>query len=188
MNHAHRFARRASRGFTLVELLTVLAVMSILLSAAVPMFSGIAETIRLNAAARDFMAHLQLARGEAIKRQVRVAMCVSADGASCAADGGWEQGWLVFEDGNNNGRRDAGEPLIQQAAALAPGYRMTGNLPVAHYVSFHPAAETRTTSGAFQAGTITVCRASAQAAQGRQVVLNAVGRPRLQKAALASCD
>jgi type IV fimbrial biogenesis protein FimT len=185
--NSHRLAPRSSRGFTLVELLTVLAVISILVSAAVPMFSGIAETMRLNAAARDFMAHLQFARGEAIKRNARVALCPSADGVSCAAGGRWEQGWLVFQDSDNNGLRDGGEPLLQQAAALAPGYRMRGNQNLAQYVSFHPSAETRTTSGAFQAGTLTVCRTSASPASARQIVLNAAGRPRTQSATLAAC-
>jgi type IV fimbrial biogenesis protein FimT len=43
-------------------------------------------------------------------------------------------------------------------------------------------------SGAFQAGTFTVCRQSAAAVQGRRIIINAGGRPRVQKVNLESCS
>lgn len=176
-----------SRGFTLVEMLAVLCIAAVLLAMAVPLGRNFGLSSSLSAFSHAFLSHLHLARSEAIKRGSPVVLCKSADGNSCASTGGWEQGWIVFHDGNGNGLRDHGEQVIQKLEALPLGLRLQGNLNVARYVSFAPSGGTRAATGAFQAGTVTLCRASAEPTEARQVILNAVGRPRLQKVALASC-
>jgi type IV fimbrial biogenesis protein FimT len=128
-----------------------------------------------------------LARSEAVKRKGRVVLCKSRDGATCAQAGGWDQGWIVFHDVNNNGLREAGEVLIVQQEALSANLRLTGNLNVANYVSFAPNGATKLVGGNFQAGTLTVCNHSLEAEEARQIVVNAVGRARVQKAPVASC-
>jgi type IV fimbrial biogenesis protein FimT len=54
-------------------------------------------------------------------------------------------------------------------------------------VSFEPSGATRTVGGAFQAGTLTLCRQSVASNEARQIILNAVGRPRVQRLEIASC-
>lgn len=176
------------RGFTIVELLAVVCIAGVLAAVAVPIGRSFGLSSSLSAFAHAFLSHLQLARSEAIKRRSPVVLCKSADAVSCASAGGWDQGWIVFHDANGNGLREADEQVIQKIEAMPLGLRLQGNLNVARYVAFMPNGATRTTSGAFQAGTLTLCRASSGPAEGRQVVINAVGRPRLQKVPLASCD
>jgi type IV fimbrial biogenesis protein FimT len=147
----------------------------------------VVNSIRLTSASNNFLSHMYLARSEAIKRNARVALCKSADGATCASSGGWEQGWVVFHDTNNNGLLDAGEPVIARQQALPAALRLTGNQNVAKYVSFEPSGATRTVGGAFQAGTLTLCRQSVASNEARQIILNAVGRPRVQRLEIASC-
>ena len=177
---------RASLGFTLVELLTGVTVMAVLASVTVPFVTTMIDSIKLTSLANGFMAHLHLARNEAIKRNTRVVLCKSATGDSCAATGGWEQGWIVFQDSNDNGVVDAGEAIIERMQALPASFRLVGNQNVAKYVSFDPSGATKLVSGAFQAGTLTLCRLPG-ATEGRQIILNSVGRPRMQKAAAGSC-
>ena len=176
-----------ARGFTLVELLFTVCIAAVLIGIAAPPLAAAADGMRLSAAANTFLAQLHLARSEAIKRNGPVAICKSADGESCSSSGGWEQGWIVFHDVNNDGLRQAGERRIERFAALPAGLRLVGNFSVAEYVSFAPNGATRMISGAFQAGTLTVCRASTEAAEARQIVINAIGRPRVQKVRLANC-
>ncbi|MBG9387504.1 GspH/FimT family pseudopilin [Caenimonas aquaedulcis] len=185
---AARFMPRSSMGgFTLIELAIVVAIASILVKVSLPPMASVFKSVRLTSASNAFLSHLHLARAEAIKRNSRVVLCKSRDGERCAEDGGWEQGWIVFHDADDNAVRDAGEDLIERASALARGIKLTGNATVARYVSFAATGGTKLVGGGFQAGTLTVCAESDVASEGRQIVINAAGRPRVHKASLASC-
>lgn len=178
---------RHQQGFHLVEVLLSLAILGSLLAMGVSTVGDILHNLRLGTVSNDVLQQLYLARSEAIKRNGRVALCKSQDGASCAASGGWEQGWILFQDGNNSGSREPGEPVLQRLLPVPPGFRLRANSPLARYVSYGPTGRTRLASGAFQAGTFTVCRISADAGEGRQIIINAGGRPRVQKVQLRDC-
>jgi type IV fimbrial biogenesis protein FimT len=114
-------------------------------------------------------------------------ICKSSDGEACSSQGGWEQGWMVFQDANNSGLRESAEPVITHERALGAQLRMSGNLNVTRYISFTPAGSAVLTGGGFQAGTLTICNSSVDAAEARQIVLNAVGRARVQRKLVNSC-
>jgi type IV fimbrial biogenesis protein FimT len=174
-------------GFTLVEALVVMAIASALVALAAPSYRTLADSIRLTSASNAFLAHLYLARSEAIKRNARVVLCKSFDGTACASTGGWEQGRVVFHDANNNGLLDAGEQVLAVEAGLHADLRLVGNQNVAKYVSFDSTGSTRLVGGGFQAGTLTLCRHSRSPGEARLIVLNAVGRPRIRKGSVDDC-
>jgi type IV fimbrial biogenesis protein FimT len=180
-------ARRAA-GTSLIEMMTVIAVSAVLAGAAAVALQDVGRGMKLSGHTYRLLSELNLARSEAIKRNARVVLCKSANGVTCIRTGGWEQGWIVFHDANNNASREPNEALIRRSEGGLERYRITGNDTVARYVSFSPFGGSRLTSGAFQAGTITLCRESVERAEGRQLVINAVGRPRIHKVALASCS
>jgi type IV fimbrial biogenesis protein FimT len=176
------------RGLSLIESVVALGIAAGALGAALPAMQDFVQAASLSAASDELLADFQLARSEALKRNRRVALCKSADSLRCTAAGGWEQGWIVFHDENNNGRADAGEEVIRRRESLRGDLRARGNQPVADYVSYTALGVTKSRNGAFQAGTLTVCRVSALPGEGRQLIVNAVGRPRIQRATVASCD
>jgi type IV fimbrial biogenesis protein FimT len=180
-------ARTRARGFTLVELLLVLGISAVLLTLGTPAISGMMNSSRLTSASNSLLSSMLLARSEAIKRSSRVVLCKTADGTSCAATGGWEQGWIVFHDVNNNGLRDSGETIIQRTERLPASMRLTGNTNVAKYVSFLSTGVTKLTGGGFQAGTLTICNQAASNGEARNIVLNAIGRPRVERVTGTSC-
>lgn len=174
-------------GLTLLELVVTLAVLAIMLTIAIPGFTAIIHASRLSTATNDMVAALHLARSEAIKRNSRAVLCKSADGLACSASGGWDQGWVAFHDANNNAVLDADETPIRVQAALPNGLRLSGNSPVSRYISYAPTGSAKLLSGAFQAGTLTLCRESASSVEGRQIIISSTGRPRTKKVSLSAC-
>jgi type IV fimbrial biogenesis protein FimT len=183
-----RARRWLQQGLSLVETVVTLGVLAATLQLAAPALGDMLQNAALTAASQDLLMDLHLARSEALKRNRRVAICKSFNGVQCASAGGWEQGWIVFHDENNSGTIDPGEEVIARHEPLKSMLRARGNQSVANYVSYSPIGTTRLTTGAFQAGTLTICRRSALATPAREVIVNSVGRPRLQKATVASCD
>jgi type IV fimbrial biogenesis protein FimT len=186
MNKPQRSCRRDA-GFSLPELLMAVCVAGVLLTLAVPPFAQAIRSMTLTSEANSVLAQLHLARSEAIKRNGRVALCKSADGRSCTSSGGWEQGWIVFDDHDNTAARSANETIVFRSQALPGGYVLKGNQNVARYVSFTDAGGTRMASGAFQAGTLTLCQQSRSRTEAREIVISAVGRPRIHKTVVNQC-
>lgn len=174
-------------GYTLVELLLVLAVASCLLVMAVPSMTSMLGAQKAASLATRFMASLHLARSEAIKRNGRAVVCKSSSGLTCTTTGGWEQGWIVFHDSNNNAALDGGEHIVLQHAGSASAIRLTGNQPVSNYVSYASNGSAKLVSGAFQAGTFTVCPLPASDIPARKIILSGTGRPRAQSGVAGDC-
>jgi len=73
------------------------------------------------------LTSLNLARSEAIKGNVRVTLCVSSNGTSCAASGGWELGYIVFRDLNSNGAVDSDDTVLRVSGPLRFGITLRGS-------------------------------------------------------------
>lgn len=98
--------RRMSRGFTLIELMVVVAIAGVMLGIGVPSFKNFIAGQRVKTAAGDFSTAAIYARSEAIKRNAEVGLV--------AAAGGWKDGWSV----------KAGAVTLSQQAAF-PALTMT---------------------------------------------------------------
>lgn len=172
-------------GWSLLEALAVLAIVAVLAALAVPEMVSWRREQQLQARAREFMHTLQWARSQALVLRKRVTVCTSADGQSCARTGGWQQGWLVFEDGNASATVDAGERILQRVGAVPAGMQGSGNSLVSRYVSYQQEGRGQTLSGAFQAGTVRWCFADVPVHW--LVVLNALGQPRIDQERTNTC-
>lgn len=98
-----RDQQSATRGMTVIELLVIVAALAVIIMVAVPTSSMVIEHYRLKAASSGLVDGLNLARGEALRRNSTVRVCPSLNGRFCRSDGDWSQGWLVYTDGNGDG-------------------------------------------------------------------------------------
>jgi len=109
--------RDSSKGFTLIELLITIAIMIILTSTATSGFSSLYTSSAITTSINTFVAHLQLARSESIKRGVRVVICPSRNKTSCTGGVRWDTGFILYTDTNRNRMLDSDEVLLRTSQA-----------------------------------------------------------------------
>lgn len=108
------------RGYTLLELMVTLGIVSILAAVAVPSFNDIIRTQRLRSVASDLNATFQLARSEAVKRNTDVT--VTRAGSS------WVEGWTVTAAGDTLRSQDAVSGVNITGSANSFIFRSNGRI------------------------------------------------------------
>ncbi len=113
-------------GFTLMELLIVVAIVAILAGLGVPSFNTMLVKRSVQSAATSLVSDLRFSRSEAVRRSVGVSICSlaanSLNTCSTAATANWADGWMVFvdpADTGTRGTRDLGEEIIRVQQPLS---------------------------------------------------------------------
>jgi type IV fimbrial biogenesis protein FimT len=134
----HSGCSGSARGFGLVELMTVVAIVAVLAAIALPSYSHVMKLNRLTTDANNMMAALNLARNEAITRGRPVSVCASTNGTSCAgaATDDWSTGWIVFTDYDGPGTVDGTDEVLRVFGATAHDVTMKSDGANVGYVQF----------------------------------------------------
>jgi type IV fimbrial biogenesis protein FimT len=119
----HTPPRTKSRGFTLIEAIVVVGILSILGALAAPSMQQALNRYRMTAVYDELRATYMFARSEAIRtrQQVVVARVPAAPGCTSGSTQEWQCGWVVFADANADfTQQTATEPTLK-VIAPAPG-------------------------------------------------------------------
>jgi type IV fimbrial biogenesis protein FimT len=92
--------KHKTTGFTLIELILTLSIVSIILSLAIPSFTQFLDKSKVRANTQRLVQVLQLSRTTAISENVLVTVCPTDNGADCRSD--WSQGYMSFKDNDGN--------------------------------------------------------------------------------------
>lgn len=143
-------------GFTILELLITVAVAGVLLAIAIPGFQSMMANNRVSQYSNEFLTALNLTRSEAVKRGKRVTLCRSSNSTSCTTTaGGWESGWVMFVDENNDGLFVSND-VIQQHSALDTPFTLNGDANTADYISFSKNGTARKLDNSMLAGQLSL--------------------------------
>jgi type IV fimbrial biogenesis protein FimT len=113
-------------GFTLVELIAVITIVSILLSIAVPSYRAVMVSGRVSTTVNGMLGDMQFVRSTALKEGRPATACISTDGTSCTGGTQWQGGWIVFSDANGNATVDGTDTVLRVQRRLSGGDSLEG--------------------------------------------------------------
>ena len=174
------------RGFTLVELLVTMTLVAILSAIALPSLSSFVTNSRVSSRANDFVAAINLARSEAVKRSSGVTICPSSNAATCATAADWASGWIVFSDHDIDATADTGDELIHVFPGLSGGITMVlgNNGTITKSITFLGVGRSVASFG----GTVATLCPPEGGDYCRYICINSLGRPRVDTPAQKIAD
>jgi type IV fimbrial biogenesis protein FimT len=156
-------------GFTLLELLVVIATVAIITTLSVSGFSALLENIRMDNGVNNLLHSFHLARQKSHLNGFDVTVCKSRDGHQCHNSAEWHDGWVVFgnRDSDDPPDIDPGEPVFSTTPALR-NLHISANRQAFHIRPFGR----RSTNGSF------IYCPGKSSSRSRSVIVSYTGKPR----------
>jgi type IV fimbrial biogenesis protein FimT len=186
--------KQQQNGFTIIELMTAIFVMSIVIGFGIPAMTDFIRSSRMTGTANDLLAALHVARSAAVSRRAPTMVCASADAMaatpSCDAAG---TGWIAYVDANDtdgdgmadgNGALDAGEEILLANQGPPDTITITAN---GTFVAYSSSGFLRPVGGTASATVFRLCdgRGNVETAGGsstaRAIIVSPTGRPQIQR-------
>lgn len=158
-------------GFTLLELLATLGIISILSSIALPALSTLVKKNRADAIQSLLRSAIYTTRVTALSDNSITVLC-PLDAGSCGSD--WNRGFMIFTDHNNDRTIDQDDTLIEYHQLNRPGFEISWRASAGrNFLRFSPTGIAR------EFGRFTLCHQSRDMSLARSIVVNRHGRLRI---------
>jgi len=163
-------------GFSLIELITIIAVLAIMVAIALPSFGAMLQKAEASSTSQLLTTSFSAARFRAVTDNAPVTVCPSVDGRTCRGDADWSDGWILYRDPGHDRQPRTGDAVVQRIE------RMSGELLVRStagrtHVRFLPSG------WAFGSNlSVRLCRRGENGFLG-SVIVNNAGRPRTERPA-----
>lgn len=155
-------------GFTLIQLLFCLAIISILVSVSLPSTTAAVADQKIISQIYDIRNALKLAQNLAITQGETVTACLIDINSHCVSENG--DAIAVFTDTNDNHQIDNDEIVVSEAVIIGTTVVLSASGRNKSYVRFKPVGS------AMESGNFLVCNDNPVLGTGRKVVFYYSGR------------
>ena len=106
-----RYPENRQAGFSIIELMVVVVIMTIVLAASIPALRQHSETVNLTKGSREVESSLKLARTRAVSTNIPVVVVFDTDNGT----------YFLFEDEDEDGNHDSAETSSGPCWVRSPG-------------------------------------------------------------------
>jgi type IV fimbrial biogenesis protein FimT len=166
---------KRQKGYTLIELMTKLAVATVLISVAMPGMQSFRMNSRQVGKVNEMISAMHLARNTAITTNTRVTLCSSKTGESCDSVA-WDKGWIAFVDRDSDQTVDDDESILRVGPGVDGVTISSGQY--SNYLMYRPNGRAMNATVKQNSGQFTICdkRGSKHA---KAIMIDLAGRPRV---------
>jgi len=158
-------------GFSLIQLLTALAIIAITTSLALPGYRTFTARNQAAAVVNEMLNQLRFARTEALAKGLYVSVCAIGEEDTCGED--WNKGVYVFNDPDADGEIDNAGDIIRIFSQGKMRGTLTMNGGLFNYINFTPMG---TGLRKHISGNIVYCPVPGDATLGRVIIFHKSGR------------